>query len=105
MDNRVVVTIRRLFSFLMGLVLLALGIHSQELLIEPQTQTLLANAVNNLTFIVKLYGVNQVPEEAYMYFNIYAPNGQLVYQYYEPVSVCTGLNIYQVSVNPLELEI
>jgi len=104
MDNKVVVTIRRLFSFLMGLVLLALGIHSQELLIEPQTQTLLANAVNNLTFIVKLYGVNQVPEEAYMYFNIYAPNGQLVYQYYEPVSVCTGLNIYQVSVNPLELE-
>jgi len=104
MDNKVVVTIRRLFSFLMGLVLLALGIHSQELLIEPQTQTLLANAANNLTFIVKLYGVNQVPEEAYMYFNIYAPNGQLVYQYYEPVSVCTGLNIYQVSVNPLELE-
>lgn len=104
MDNRVVVTIRRLFSFLMGLVLLGLGIYSQQLIIEPQTQTILANAANNLTFIVKLYGVNQVPEEAYMYFNIYAPNGQLIYQYYEPISVCTGLNIYQVSVNPLELE-
>jgi len=104
MDNKVVVTIRRLFSFLMGLVLLGLGIYSQQLLIEPQTQTILANAANNLTFIIKLYGVNQVPEEAYMYFNIYAPNGQLVYQYYEPILVCTGLNIYQVSVNPLELE-
>ena len=104
MDNRVVVTIRRLFSFLIGLVLLALGIHSQELLIEPQTQTLLANAANNLTFIIKLYEINQTPEEAYMYFNIYAPNGQLIYQYYEPISVFTGLNIYQVSVNPLELE-
>jgi len=104
MDNKVVVTIRRLFSFLMGVVLLALGIHSQELLIEPQTQTLLANAANNSTFIIKLYGVNQTPEEAYMYFNIYAPNGQLIYQYYEPITVCTGLNIYQVSVNPLELE-
>lgn len=104
MDNKVVVTIRRLFSFLMGLALLGLGIYSQQLLIEPQTQTILANAANNLTFIIKLYGVNQVPEEAYMYFNIYAPNGQLVYQYYEPISVCTGLNIYQVSVNPLELE-
>lgn len=104
MDNRVVVTIRRLFSFLIGLVLLGLGIYSQQLLIEPQTQTLLANAANNLTFIVKLYGVNQTPEDAYMYFNIYAPNGQLVYQYYEPISVFTGLNIYQVSVNPLELE-
>jgi len=99
-----VVTIRRLFSFLIGVVLLALGIHSQELLIEPQTQTLLANAANNSTFIIKLYGVNQTPEEAYMYFNIYAPNGQLIYQYYEPITVCTGLNIYQVSVNPLELE-
>lgn len=98
------VTIRRLFSFLIGVVLLALGIHSQELLIEPQTQTLLANAANNSTFIIKLYGVNQTPEEAYMYFNIYAPNGQLIYQYYEPITVCTGLNIYQVSVNPLELE-
>jgi len=104
MDNRVVVTIRRLFSFLMGLVLLGLGIYSQQLIIEPQTQTLLANAANNSTFIIKLYGVNQIPEEAYMYFNIYAPNGQLVYQYYEPISVFTGLNIYQVSVNPLELE-
>ncbi|MFP3317282.1 MAG: hypothetical protein RXN79_02660 [Candidatus Nanopusillus sp.] len=104
MDNRVVVTISRLFSFLIGVVLLALGIHSQELLIEPQTQTLLANAANNSTFIIKLYGVNQIPEEAYMYFNIYAPNGQLIYQYYEPITVCTGLNIYQVSVNPLELE-
>ena len=97
------VTIRRLFSFLIGVVLLALGIHSQELLIEPQTQTLLANAANNSTFIIKLYGVNQTPEEAYMYFNIYASNGQLIYQYYEPITVCTGLNIYQVSVNPLEL--
>jgi len=104
MDNRVVVTIRRLFSFLIGVVLLALGVHSQELLIEPQTQTLLANVANNSTFIIKLYGVNQTPEEAYMYFNIYAPNGQLIYQYYEPITVCTGLNIYQVSVNPLELE-
>jgi hypothetical protein len=104
MDNRVVVTIRRLFSFLIGVVLLAFGIHSQQLLIEPQTQTLLANAANNLTFIVKLYGVNQVPEEAYMYFNIYAPNGQLIYQYYGPISVGTGLNIYQISVDPLELE-
>jgi hypothetical protein len=104
MDNKVVVTIRRLFSFLMGLVLLGLGIYSQQLLIEPQTQTILANAANNLTFIIKLYGVNQVPEEAYMYFNIYTPNGQLVYQYYEPILVCTGLNVYQVSVNPLELE-
>jgi len=104
MDNKVVVTIRRLFSFLIGVVLLALGVHSQELLIEPQTQTLLANVANNSTFIIKLYGVNQTPEEAYMYFNIYAPNGQLIYQYYEPITVCTGLNIYQVSVNPLELE-
>jgi hypothetical protein len=104
MDNRVVVTIRKLFGFLLGIVVLAFGIHSQQLLIEPQTQTLLANAANNLTFTIKLYGVEQVPEEAYMYFNIYAPNGQLIYQYYEPISVCTGLNIYQVSVNPLELE-
>jgi len=104
MNNKVVVTIRRLFSFLLGVVLLAFGIHSQQLLIEPQTQTLLINAANNLTFIIKLYGVEHVPEEAYMYFNIYAPNGQLIYQYYEPISVCTGLNIYQVSVNPLELE-
>jgi hypothetical protein len=104
MDNRVVVTIRKLFGFLLGIVLLAFGIHSQQLLIEPQTQTLLINAANNLTFTIKLYGLEQVPEEAYMYFNIYAPNGQLIYQYYEPISVCTGLNIYQVSVNPLELE-
>ena len=104
MDNKVVVTIRRLFSFLIGLVLLGLGIHSQQIIIEPQTQTILANAANNLTFIVKLYGVEQIPEEADLYFNIYAPNGQLIYQYYEPISVCTGLNIYQVSVNPIELE-
>jgi len=105
MDNKVVVTIRRLFSFLMGLVLLGLGVYSQgSIIIEPQTQTILANAANNLTFIVKLQGVNQTPEEANLYFNIYAPNGQLIYQYYEPISVCTGLNIYQVSVNPLELE-
>ncbi|MCC5447176.1 hypothetical protein [Candidatus Nanobsidianus stetteri] len=104
MDNKVVVTIRRLFSFLMGVVLLGLGVHSQSIIIEPQTQTILANAANNLTFIVKLYGVEQTPEEANLYFNIYAPNGQLIYQYYEPISVCTGLNIYQVSVNPLELE-
>jgi hypothetical protein len=104
MDNKVVVTIRRLFSFLMGLVLLGLGIHSQQIIIEPQTQTILANAANNLTFIVKLYGVEQIPEEADLYFNIYAPNGQLIYQYYEPISVCTGLNIYKVSVNPIELE-
>ncbi|EOD42522.1 S-layer domain-containing protein [Candidatus Nanobsidianus stetteri] len=89
----------------MGLVLLGLGVYSQgSIIIEPQTQTILANAANNLTFIVKLQGVNQTPEEANLYFNIYAPNGQLIYQYYEPISVCTGLNIYQVSVNPLELE-
>jgi len=104
MNNKVVVTIKRLFSFLMGLVLLGLGVHSQGIIIEPQTQTILANAANNLTFIVKLYGVNQTPEGANLYLNIYAPNGQLIYQYYEPISVCTGLNIYQVSVNPLELE-
>ncbi|AMD30025.1 hypothetical protein Nps_03135 [Candidatus Nanopusillus acidilobi] len=88
----------------MGAVLLAFGIHSQSLIIEPQTTTLLANALNNLTFTVKLCGVNQTPEEANLYFNIYAPSGQLIYQYYEPISVSTGLNIYQVSVNPLELE-
>ncbi|MFZ8856125.1 MAG: hypothetical protein ACO2OX_02955 [Candidatus Nanopusillus sp.] len=104
MDNRVVVTTRRLFSFLIVVVLLAFGIHSQQLLIEPQIQTLLANAANNLTFIVKLYGVNQVPDDANMYFNIYAPNGQLIYQHYRSISVGTGLNIYQISVNPLELE-
>ncbi|MFP3256732.1 MAG: hypothetical protein RXO36_02900 [Candidatus Nanopusillus acidilobi] len=104
MNNNLVVTIRRLLGFLMGAVLLAFGVHSQSLIIEPQTTTLLANALNNLTFVVKLCGVNQTPEEANLYFNIYAPNGQLIYQYYEPISVSTGLNIYQVSVNPLELE-
>jgi hypothetical protein len=104
MNNNLVVTIRRLLGFLMGAVLLAFGVHSQSLIIEPQTTTLLANALNNLTFTVKLCGVNQTPEEANLYFNIYAPNGQLIYQYYEPISVSTGLNIYQVSVNPLELE-
>ena len=104
MDNKVVVTLKRLFSFLAGVVVLALGINAQQLLIEPQTSTLLANTLNNLTFIVKLYGVKQEPQQAYLYFNIYAPNGQLIYQYYKPISVCTGLNIYQVSVNPLELQ-
>jgi len=104
MNNNLVVTVRRLLGFLMGAVLLAFGVHSQSLIIEPQTTTLLANALNNLTFIVKLCGVNQTPEEANLYFNIYTPNGQLIYQYYEPISVSTGLNIYQVSVNPLELE-
>jgi len=104
MNNNLVVTIRRLLGFLMGAVLLAFGVHSQSLIIEPQTTTLLANALNNLTFTVKLCGVNQTPEGANLYFNIYAPNGQLIYQYYEPISVSTGLNIYQVSVNPLELE-
>jgi hypothetical protein len=104
MDNKVVVTLRRLFGFLAGIVVLALGIHAQQLLIEPQTPTLLANTLNNLTFIVKLYGVEQEPQQAYLYFNIYAPNGQLVYQYFEQISVCTGMNIYQVSVDPLELQ-
>ncbi|MFP3283987.1 MAG: hypothetical protein RXO65_00860 [Candidatus Nanopusillus acidilobi] len=104
MNNNLVVTIKRLLGFLMGAVLLAFGVHSQSLIIEPQTTTLLANALNNITFTVKLCGVNQTPEEANLYFNIYAPNGQLIYQYYEPISVSTGLNIYQVSVNPLELE-
>jgi len=104
MNNNLVVTIRRLLGFLMGAVLLAFGVYSQSLIIEPQTTTLLANALNNLTFTLKLCGVNQTPEEANLYFNIYAPNGQLIYQYYEPISVSTGLNIYQVSVNPLELE-
>ena len=104
MDNRVVVTIKRLFSFLAGIIILALGINAQQLLIEPQTSTLLANTLNNLTFIVKLYGVEQKPQQAYLHFNIYAPNGQLIYQYFKQISVCTGLNIYQVSVDPLELQ-
>jgi len=63
MNNNLVVTIRRLLGFLMGAVLLAFGVHSQSLIIEPQTTTLLANALNNLTFTVKLCGVNQTPEE------------------------------------------
>ncbi|MFZ8800793.1 MAG: hypothetical protein ACO2ON_01255 [Candidatus Nanopusillus sp.] len=104
MDNKVVVTLKRLFSFLAGIVVLASGINAQQLLIEPQTPTLLANTLNNLTFIVKLYEVDQEPQQAYLYFNIYAPNRQLIYQYFEQISVCTGMNIYQVSVNPLELQ-
>ncbi|BBL45849.1 S-layer domain-like protein [Nanobdella aerobiophila] len=104
MNNRLVTTLKKLSFVLGALGIVGLAVYSQEIIIEPQTQTLLANSMNNMTFIVKLLGVNQVPVESYLYFDIFAPNGQLVYQYYEPVTVGTGLNIYDISVNPLQLQ-
>ncbi|BFI73269.1 hypothetical protein YN1_2560 [Nanoarchaeota archaeon] len=104
MDNKIVATFKKIIPLFFALGIAALAVKSQEIIIEPQTPTLLANYVsNNLTFIVKLLGVNQTPFESYLYFNIYGPNGSIIYQYYEPIQVCTGNDIYTVSVNPVEL--
>ena len=104
MDNRLVTTFKKIVPLFFVLGLAALAVKSQEIIIEPQTSTLLANYIsNNLTFTIKLLGVNQAPFESYLYFDIYGPNGNIIYQYYEPVQVCTGNNIYTVSVNPAEL--
>ncbi|MGC9132800.1 MAG: hypothetical protein ACP5GJ_00090 [Nanopusillaceae archaeon] len=101
MDNKFAVTFKKIFGFLLALAIVAFAVKSQQIVIEPQASTLLGNYISNgLTFTVKLLGVEQKPYEAYLYFNIYGPNNNLIYQYYEPIAVYTGNNIYTITVNP-----